>query len=783
MKHNNKLIVALLLASVTSTVLPSTSFAAEPIDESTEIVDSKSTDQNDKDFETKELEVNESEVNEEQESLEEKSINEKIEKDFFEFDDDEVTFPKNEKNTRESDGTNKFNRATETDRETYGEDKNVTDIDPSVAKKLKETDGEYGKKNGAYSNHNLKGITTDIKNILVNPGKNENEVAITWFAKGDVTNDSKLIFDGKAYTPIRSKKTGDPNGYSTYTVLVNVKPGNSYKYHVETGSYKSDQYTLDTKAFGENNEFSVSYFGDPQIGSGDSVWSHKGLDKNTQAKIEQDKIDFAKSIKKARQLDPHFYLSMGDNVEIANYYPEYDYFLDNDLFKERIFSSVVGNHETYVDTEGRVSQQNTAFADHFYLPNEGKLGAISNVNEDGTPFYIPGDYYYTYGDTLFLNINSSVIDSNQHKEFIEDAIAKATKERGKNFSWKVVSFHHAPYSTATHTSDDDILLRRKELLKIFNDNDIDVVLNGHDHIYARTGQMLAGEQALSFENAYGTDPADKNAGIEDGFSKTYNNKVYKDGKVIVDGIKLDYDQNEVTNPRGTLFLTMSTSAGAKYYNPIGEDQWFVVRSLDDRSQLFSNLSFSKNRFSLVTMDPSGKVVDRYTINKTDDFINNPNLNNKKTSKENLQAYINEVKNLKPVTDNDNIDLYKEALEKAQKVLNSKTSSQEEIDAAINALKTRLSSVAFANDDNNDIDDKDSKNDKDNKLDKKVIAKQTEKTVVKADKTLAKASPKAPKANKIASKTSNPKTGVGALTGVYASLSLAAAGLFASKRKK
>ena len=295
--------------------------------------------------------------------------------------------------------------------------------------------------------------------------------------------------------------------------------------------------------------------------------------------------------------------------------------------------------------------------------------------------------------------------------------------------------------------------------------------------------MLAGEQALSFENAYGTDPADKNAGIEDGFSKTYNNKVYKDGKVIVDGIKLDYDQNEVTNPRGTLFLTMSTSAGAKYYNPIGEDQWFVVRSLDDRSQLFSNLSFSKNRFSLVTMDPSGKVVDRYTINKTDDFINNPNLNNKKSSKENLQAYINEVKNLSPVTDNDNIDLYKEALEKAELVLNSKTSSQEEIDAAINALKTRLSSVAFAVDDNKDISSKDSKNDKDDKDDKKVIAKQTKKTVVKADKTIAKASLKAPKANKVASKTSNPKTGVGALTGVYASLSLAAAGLFASKRKK
>lgn len=32
-------------------------------------------------------------------------------------------------------------------RESYGEDKNVVDIDPEVKAKLEETNGEYGKKN------------------------------------------------------------------------------------------------------------------------------------------------------------------------------------------------------------------------------------------------------------------------------------------------------------------------------------------------------------------------------------------------------------------------------------------------------------------------------------------------------------------------------------------------------------------------------------------------------------------------------------------------------------
>lgn len=739
MKNNKKIILALVIATATTTIFP-TAHAAEEIKEPEAAI-----------IETSEEAT--SETN--HEAIDYSADN------VFNFQDDEVTFPKNEANVREADGTNKFNRATETERDSFGEDQNVDNIDPEVAKKLEETNGEYGKKDGKYANHNLESITTPIKNIVVNNGKNENEIAITWFATGDVT-ESKLVFDGKEYEPVRARKTGDKNGYSTYTAIVNITPGKTYTYYVQTGSYKSETYTLQTKALGKNNEFSIAYFGDPQIGSGDSVWDKKGLNKNTQAKVDQDKVDFGKSIEKARKLDPHFYLSMGDNVEIANLEGEYDYFLDNDLYKERVFSSVVGNHETYVNDKDGHSQRNTVFADHFYLPNESKLGSISKVNEDGTAYYIPGDYYYSYGDTLFININSNVLDSKEHEAFIKDAIEKATKERGKNFSWKVVSFHHAPYSTATHTSDKDILQRRHELVKIFNENGIDIVLNGHDHIYTRTGQMIAGEQAMSFADAYGTDPNNENAGIKDGYSETYNNRIYKNGKVIVDGIKLDYDKKEVTNPRGTLFLTMSTSAGSKFYNPIGEDQWFVVRSLDDRSQLFSTLSFAQNKFNLTTMNPEGKIVDTYTINKTDDFIENPTMNDKKIDKTKLENYINEAKSFKLVQDEENVKLYQDALDRANEVLNSEYTSQEEIDSAIEVLKTRLSDIKFT-----------SKTEEGPKAPK---APKTNKN------PKAKASKKE-ESQKSSKESSNPKTGITSLASVYATLALASAGFFASKKNK
>lgn len=750
MKNKNKLVLALIIASATTTIFPeNVSFASDNLNSNVEISEKQNQKDNIADIPK----------------------------------DDEVTYPKNEKNTRESDGTNKFNRATETDRESFGQDKNVGNIDSKVKEKLDKTKGEYGKKNGSYANNNLKAIDTPIKDITINPGQNENEVAVTWFGKGEVNENSKLIFNNKEYKAIRARKTGDSNGYSTYTSIVQIKPGQNYNYYITNKDYKSDTFTLRTKALGKNNEFSLVYLGDPQMGSGDSVWDKHGLNKNTQAKVDQDKADFAKTLKKAQELDPNFYLSMGDNVEISGYEGEYDYFFDNDLFKEKIFSSVIGNHETYVDGKDS-SLQNTVFSDHFYLANESELGSISKENEDGTRTYIPGDFWYSYGDTLFLNLNSNVNNSKEHEKFIKEAIKQAEEKRGSKFSWKVVSFHHAPYSTATHTTDDDILQRRNELVKIFNNNNIDVVLNGHDHIYTRTKHMLAGEKTLSFKDAYGTDMNDPNAEIKDSFSETFNNKIYPNGKVIVDGIGIDYGKSQVTNPKGTLFLTMSASAGAKFYNPIGEDQWFVNRSLDDRSQLFSQLTFSKNQFKIVTMDQDGKIVDTYTINKTDDKIKNPEFGESKTDFSKLQESIEKIMGKNVILEEENVKKYNIAIENAIKVLNDKNASQEEVDSAIEVLNTRLSEVSFIiekpnnKEENNSLENKDDqKHESGSSKNNKIIGEK-----VKAENFIKDSDFENKSLEKKNKKSLNVETGVGSLKGILLSLSFALVGLFKTKRK-
>ena len=63
------------------------------------------------------------------------------------------------------------------------------------------------------------------------------------------------------------------------------------------------------------------------------------------------------------------------------------------------------------------------------------------------------DYYFSYGDVLYIVLNSNNRNAAEHSKLMEKAIKSAP-----NAKWKVVAFHH----------------------------DIDVCLTGHDHSYART---------------------------------------------------------------------------------------------------------------------------------------------------------------------------------------------------------------------------------------------------------------------------------------------------------
>ena len=151
-------------------------------------------------------------------------------------------------------------------------------------------------------------------------------------------------------------------------------------------------------------------------------------------------------------------LSAGDQVNTASNESQYDGYLNQEIFSSMPQATSIGNHDS----------SSNSYNQHFNLPNES---ADLGDSTAGT------DYWYVYNNTLFIDINSNNTSTAEHKAFMEDAIAK-----NKDVRWKVVVFHHSVYSTASHTTDGDIIQRRNELPPVFDELGIDVVLMGHDHV-------------------------------------------------------------------------------------------------------------------------------------------------------------------------------------------------------------------------------------------------------------------------------------------------------------
>src|ERR1041385_1946064 len=98
-------------------------------------------------------------------------------------------------------------------------------------------------------------------------------------------------------------------------------------------------------------------------------------------------------------------------------------------------------------------------------------GNYQNFNMNGKEYY-----RFTKGKIAFYSLNSNYMDKKQ-VQWLEDELGRETAE------WKVMFFHHPPYSSAKkHGSDGQL---REVVEPIFLKYGVDVVLTGHDHVYER----------------------------------------------------------------------------------------------------------------------------------------------------------------------------------------------------------------------------------------------------------------------------------------------------------
>jgi hypothetical protein len=132
-----------------------------------------------------------------------------------------------------------------------------------------------------------------------------------------------------------------------------------------------------------------------------------------------------------------------------------------------------GNHEYYDPAVRGKRELNRHWRAGFTLPENGPEGLEETA------------YYVDYQGVRFIFLNSDVMMRN---ESLANSQTMWLEELLKNnpYKWTVMTFHHPLYSTSARRDNTTIRERLKPLIDKYN---VDLVLTGHDHTYAR-GQMM-----------------------------------------------------------------------------------------------------------------------------------------------------------------------------------------------------------------------------------------------------------------------------------------------------
>lgn len=387
--------------------------------------------------------------------------------------------------------------------------------------------------------------------IAISVGTDETERSFVWYSPSSEPGTLRLWIDwepmeyhGSYSSTVTKASDGD---YFIHRVtLRNLLPEIDFVYQLINEGVESPLYRFSTPSLGD---FSFIFAGDPQLGeSKDPTKDRAGW------ALALDRI-----INHEVFRDAAFLLSAGDHVDEKNNESHFDDLLHHDALTGIPMANVIGNHEA----------KSEIFSQHFFRPNESTEYGVTPAG---------GDCYFLFNDVLFFLINSNNKNTEEHRAFMESVLAEHPDPL-----WKVVALHHSLYTVASHAYDESILERREELVPLFHELDIDVVLSGHDHVYCRS-YIMDGLEPLSSPDMY-------------------------DQRSI----------SSVTNPDGVLYITANSSSGSKTYKP--KEDVFPYSAAQHQFNVgeLSRVSVTENSFTIKTYrTDTMEEVDSFTIFRKDE---------------------------------------------------------------------------------------------------------------------------------------------------------------------
>ncbi len=241
-----------------------------------------------------------------------------------------------------------------------------------------------------------------------------------------------------------------------------LSPDTRYLYRVGGGSHWSEWIQFKT-ASSESAPFSFVYFGDAQ-NQIKSHWSRV---------VRQAFTDASRAA---------FFLHAGDLVNAGGSDAEWgEWYLANGFIPHSIpVLAAPGNHEMVnipvphetppAEVGGEAVKPATVrqVTPHWF--------ATFAFPENGPESLHETCYYVDYQGARIV-----VLNSNQEQQTQADWLEKILAEPGPR--WKILAFHHPIFSSATGRDNKSL---RELWQPIFDRHHVDVVLQGHDHTYART---------------------------------------------------------------------------------------------------------------------------------------------------------------------------------------------------------------------------------------------------------------------------------------------------------
>ena len=444
-------------------------------------------------------------------------------------------------------------------------------------------------------------IQSDYEKISLTVGRSSSEINFAWYSH---TNENPVVKLSTSQNMTSSRtftgtqeKIKQQNGvqyYANKVTIDSLKENSTYYYTYTANGKESAPFQYRTHSFAS---FKVMLVGDPQIGASNGQVSSEG---ETMAKLiaaRNDSYNWNKTLQIALQKNPDlsFIISVGDQIDdTANgENQEYQYagFLYPSILKNIPLSTVIGNHDSMFDN----------YSNHFNNPN-----SFDNADSSFTLGRTAAgtDYYYTYGNALFIVLDTNNYNCQTH----ENVIKKAIQAHGDK-KWRIVMIHQDIYGSGHDHSDSDGIVLRTQLTPIFDNYHIDVVLQGHDHTYSRTFQLTGdGKEHPAFNSS----PVKAETPIEVKAPYLEANNSYNIVSSQIGGT--------IINPKGTVYIEANSATGSKFYSLIAVQQNYIAERSQTWTPTYAIIAIDNTTFSITTYDAmTGEILagsSPYTIKKS-----------------------------------------------------------------------------------------------------------------------------------------------------------------------